>query len=104
MTFRSKLDAEYNIVCPKLTNAPTILSLSTTTARTAALATGSYYLWSIDTDCYVLQGGSTITAVAATSIGVALGMRLPFTVTSAADAYIAGITSSGTGNLYIVKI
>ena len=82
--------------------APTVRTLTTSSARTAQLAAGTYVV-SADVDCFFLQGGSTVTA-AATSNPLWAKTYVNIQIKgSGVDDYIAGIVAAGTGNLYMLQ-
>lgn len=89
---------------PDNTVAPVLVSLSGSTACSTVLSTGWYYIQST-TDCYFLQGGSTVVATTSSRMLKAGDRRLIY-VTSVANAYIAAITPTAgiTGTLSIEKI
>ena len=94
-------DLERAVVGAQLMGAPTKVSLSNSTATSTQLSKGVYEVIS-DSDCFVLQGASTVTAATATSRFLpANTARLMAVVDGTTDAYVAGIVSSGTGTLYI---
>ena len=95
-------DAEYGLICGNFTAAPTCVSLSTTTATSAALTQGYYRVVST-IDCFLKQGGSTITA-ATTDNWVPAGVIMNIVSDATKGLYVAGITAAGTGTLYLSKV
>jgi hypothetical protein len=105
MTIESKdlnpRNAEYHGLCQNFKNAPTVVSVSSTTATSTQLAKGRYRVI-CDVTCYIKQGDSTITAATTDN-------RLPgdfidyFVVSGNDDDYLAAITSSASGTLQIMK-
>lgn len=87
----------------KLTQASVRVSLATTTARSALLPPGNYQV-TCDVDCFILQGGSAVDAVLATSNVLWSKGYIKVRVGDASDGYIAGILASGTGTLHILKV
>ena len=94
-------DAAYSSLAQKFTNAPTRVSVSSTTATSALLAAGRYRIV-CDVPCFVKQGGSTITAATTDNYLPADAIDY-MVVNSATDGYLAGITSAPSGTLYIMK-
>jgi len=85
------------------TVAPSTVSLSDTTARTAsALSSGQYTVIS-NIDVYILQGDSSVDATTS-SHWLPAGLEVPVYVTGTSDTYIAGITDGGSGTLFISKV
>jgi len=84
------------------TVAPTIVSLSSVTARSAQLTAGQYAVIS-SIDVYFLQGGGSVDATTS-SHWIPAGLEIPLYITGTSDDYIAGITDGGTGKLFISKI
>ena len=85
-------------------DAPQILAMTASSVRSTQLTPGMYLIYS-STAVAWLQGGSGVTAVAATSIPLPLGTFFgPVFVDSenANAAYIAAIAASG--NFYIIKV
>ncbi len=85
---------------------PTVLSLSTTTAKTAALAPGPYWLYAT-ADCYWLTGPvASVTAGNAAgtdSIPLPAETYFPITLTESEADAVAGIVDSGTALLYVIR-
>lgn len=86
----------------KFKAVPVVVSLSGTTARSAVLDTGTHEVIS-SVDCFILQGGSAVDALT-TSWPLYAGQALVVDVGDASDAYVAGITTGGTGSLYIGRL
>lgn len=84
----------------KLTVAPTKVSISGTTARSAALTLGQLYYVTTDIDCYILQGGVAVDATANSVPMWARGQATIY-VESATDQYVAVISSGATGTLWL---
>lgn len=84
------------------TSAPTLVSLTTSTARSAALTRGLYII-TCGQNCTWLQGGSTVEATANHRRLWANTYRWLY-VHGTEDAYVAGILASGTATLSIEKI
>lgn len=78
------------------------VATSTTTARSTAIAATLVRLAAITETAYVRVGSSTVEATsnAAASFPVAVGHPIDVAITS--GQYIAAITASGTGALYIL--
>ena len=90
-------------VIRQVTTAPTIVSISGTTAKSAALTVGDYYV-KASTDCFIKQGATSVTA-ATTNFPLFSGEELVVRVDNATNnGYIAAITSGATGSLYIQKV
>jgi len=94
-------DAAYASLAQKFVNAPTRVSVTSTTARSAALTAGRYRVV-CDVPVFLRQDGSTVTA-ATTDNYLPPDCIDYFVVTSTSDAYMAAITSGPTGTLYITK-
>jgi hypothetical protein len=87
------------------TGTPVLVNLSGTTARSAQLAVGLYFVRAL-TACYVLQGAVTVDATTAKHV-VGSGEVWLMAVTDAtANGYLAGITdgASVTGGLRIEPV
>lgn len=82
-------------------DAPTRVSLTTSTARSTLLDPGVYAV-TCDADAFILQGGSGVNATT-TSVPIWSKTYITVFVNDANDGYIAGILSSGTATLHIVK-
>lgn len=84
---------------------PTVLSITSTTARTAALAKGPYYLYAT-VDCYFLQGvaGAVTAGNAAGTDSVPLPAEtyFPIYVDGTENESVAGIVDSVAGLLYCI--
>ena len=80
---------------------PTTLALSVTTARVALEARTTYRVWS-SVDCFIMFGDVTVEATT-TSHPLTAKCELLYR-TSATETYVAGIVSSGTGQLFISKV
>lgn len=85
----------------QLLSAPTVISLSGVSAKNVTpLSPGNYILKST-VNCYVLQGGGSISATTSNyPMGAAEESRL-FVVTDASDGYFAGITDGSPGFMFI---
>ena len=81
--------------------APTIRTLSTSTAKSAQLAVGLYEIVS-DVDCFVLQGATGVVATTSSIPLYAKAPRLMYVPDTTDLGFVAGIVASGTGNLYII--
>lgn len=91
----------------KLTSDPTTLTISGTSARCSALTPGDYYLKST-CDCYVKQGGSSVSA------GKASGTPSSYLIAgeewvvkieeTGTDDQIAAITDGAAGTLFIKAV
>lgn len=87
----------------KLQAASVRVSLTTMTARSTLLAPGNYQV-TCDVDCFILQGGSAVDAVLASSNVLWSKGYVKIRVSDATDGYIAGILASSTGTLHILKV
>lgn len=94
-------DAAYASLVQKFVNAPTRVSVTSTTATSAQLAAGRYRVV-CNVPVYLKQGGSTITAAATDNYLPADAIDY-LVVTSTADAYVAGITTGPSGTLQLMK-
>lgn len=95
-------DAELGLMAPRLTTAPTKITLSNTSNVCAGLGAGEYLIVST-VDCFVLQGASTVTSNTACNPLYA-NKYIPMFVTSqTVDGYLAGIVTSGAGTVDIIK-
>ena len=94
-------DAAYASLAQKLVNAPTRVSVTSTTARSAALSVGRYRVV-CDVPVFLRQGGSTVTAATTDNYLPADAIDY-LVVTSTTDGYVAGITSAPSGTLYLTK-
>ena len=84
----------------KVTSTPTTVSFTGTAARSTALSRGDYYVKPTQ-DCYILQGGTTVTATTSCWI-VAANEELVITVEeNGADEYISALRVSVSGDLLI---
>lgn len=83
-------------------NSVQAVSISTTTARSTALAVGFKYVLSADADCYVLQGGVAIDATLTTAMFLNKGVLVSIAPNSG-NNYVAAITAAGTGKLTITR-
>lgn len=85
--------------------SPELVSLTTSTAKTAAAYSAGLYMVTASADCFVKSGTQAGVTVTATT-GIPLWSKgyLLWQVTSADNAGLAGITASGTATLYICKI
>jgi len=95
-------DAGYGALNQQLSSAPTTVSLSTTTATSAALGIGRHRVIST-VDCYVRQGASTVVSTSSMSWLPAGVIDYIFVSAPTTDGYLAGITASGTGTLFITR-
>lgn len=96
-------DSEYLALNPTWVNLPTEVALSTSSNASAQLSTGFYFVKS-DVDTFIRQGGSSVAATTA-SWKLEAGSTIPMAVTIAGtNDYLAGILSSGTGTLQILKV
>ena len=94
-------DAAYASLVQKFVNAPTRVSVTSTTATSAILSRGRYRVV-CDVPVYLKQGGSTITA--ATTDNYLPPDAIDYmVVTSTADGYVAAITTGPTGTLQLMK-
>lgn len=84
----------------RLTEAPIIVDLSTTTARSTLLPVGVYEV-TASADCFVRQGASVVEAAATDHAFWAKGAPRRIFVESADDGYVAGIVAAATAKLYI---
>jgi hypothetical protein len=85
--------------------ATVTVSLSTSTARTAAaLDPGWYRVW-CDQKVFIRQGGAAIEATAAAGTPIAAELPDYIFVSSmvGVDDWVAGILSTGTGTLYLTR-
>lgn len=84
------------------------VSLTTTTAKTAAVYPAGTYLLTSDVDCFVESGPQAsveaiVPAANACSQPLWAKTYLLWQVTSADNGGLAGIVSAGSGKLYILK-
>ena len=80
------------------------VALTTTSNKTAAVYPPGVYLLTASADCFIRSGTQAgVVAVAATSNPLWSKTYLLWQVTSADNGGLAGITASGTANLYIMK-
>jgi hypothetical protein len=84
-------------------SAPTNVSVTTSTARSAQLAVGLYEI-TTDADCFFLQGSVTVDALTTSHPLWANTYRLVYVSDTTTKGYIAAITASGTATLRISKI
>jgi hypothetical protein len=84
-------------LCPFETQS---VSISGTTARTAAACSTKRVRLLTTTDCFVVFGNSSVTA---TTAGMPLQANAPeyFDMSASGHTHVAAITSSGTGTLYV---
>ena len=84
---------------------PVTISLSTS-SDSVQMAPGLTRVIS-DVDCYIKQGGSTVTAVASMTGGAYLpaGVEMWLYADAQADLdYLAGIVASGTGDMQALRV
>jgi hypothetical protein len=93
--------AEYNHA--QWDSAPERISVSTTTAKTAAVYAAGTYLLTCDVDVFIKSGTQAGVTAATTDNPLWGKTYMLWQVTSADNGGLAGITSSGTGTLYILK-
>lgn len=86
--------------------APVTVSVSTTTAVSAKLTKGATYMLTSSVDCFFLGGGSSIAATTSSNPLWARTYLGPLKVETdgGEDAYVAAITSSGSGTLYLIRV
>jgi hypothetical protein len=95
-------DVEYNHA--QWDQVAETVALSTSSAKTAAVYPPGLYLITASADCFIRSGTqAAVVAVAATSNPLWAKTYLLWQVTSADNGGLAGITASGTANLYIMK-
>ena len=94
-------DAAYASIVQNFANAPTVVTVTTTTARSTLLTRGRYRVI-CDVPVFIKQGGSTITA-ALTDNYLPADCPEYLCVTAATDGYVAGITAAPTGSLQLMK-
>lgn len=99
--------ATYAALCKQFLEDTVKVSLSTSTAKnTTPLPNGRYRLIS-DSNCFVKQGGSSVTAATdGTSAYLPANYIDEFWVAASSDGYdgyMAGILVSGTGSLYMTR-
>lgn len=83
---------------------PEILTISGTSARSAALYGNSAYTLISDTDCFVLfQGGAADNATSANMLVVA-GERVDFTTPAGSSWYVSAIQKTAAGKLYLSEL
>lgn len=92
--------AKSNITIPQLGAVLAAVSMSGTTARSAALTTGIVRL-TPSADCFVKFGSSSVTA--ATTDHFLVG-GMPYDFEYGTSTNVAVITSGGTGTLYISEL
>lgn len=96
--------AQYLALCPRYTNAPTEVTLSTSSARNSSALGVGFYIVRCDVNCYIKQGTSSVTADANDFI-ISAGSTYPMAVTDGtSDSYLAGILASGSGTLQILQL
>lgn len=84
-------------------SAPERVSLSTSTAKTAAVYAPGVYLLTCDADCFIKSGTQAGVTAATTDNPLWAKAYMLWQVTSADNGGLAGILSSGTATLYILK-
>lgn len=89
----------------KVTGARVSFAIGAASARNGSdLANGSYLI-TTDTNCYIKQGDSTVTASATdASMFLPAGGGVTLTVDGTAAARIAAIQQSAAGRLFIQKL
>ena len=88
--------------CPDIQTTVTV-SISGTTARTAAALLPGLYRITSDVNCFIQPGGSTIEA---TTVKAPLWYKTYdyHAVSATTNNYIAAITAGETGTLYVTKV
>ena len=95
--------AEQDSLCQSFVYLPHILRLTTATnAMSTALNAGRYRMTS-DVDCFVVQGAAGTLAANTVCTPLWGGTYDYFTVQGTADKNVAGITSAGSGYLYMTQ-
>jgi len=84
-------------------DAPYVVNLTTTTARSSMLPEGKYVI-SSDYDCYFLQGGSTVVATAFSRALYGGTYRELDVAVQEYQGYVAGITGTGIATMKIERI
>ncbi len=83
---------------------PITVAISGTTARSTQLSLGRYELFST-TDCYFLQGDTTVVALTSSyPLGGGFELPEPMVVTASGNSFVAAITGGATGTLFIEPV
>ncbi len=86
----------------KYLSNPTSVAYTGTQDRTAALAPGLYEIVST-TNCFFLQGGSSVAATTSSNPLPAWAPRLVWVEASVTDGYISAIRETTSGTIYAIK-
>ena len=102
-TTGSKIVVSGWAIVPNWSAQPTIISVSGTTARSAALSVG-VYRFIANTSCYYRQGDVTVDATTSDHF-VPAGQEREFFVENATnDGYISAIRVSVSGSVYLHRL
>ena len=88
----------------KLTTAAIQVAYTGTAGRTAQLTNGFNYLVTATTDCYILQGGSGVTATTGNGLFLPKGMGVEIQVSNSAEGYVSAIQFSANGTLTCMRL
>ena len=94
------MDAEHAALYQDFAGTVVTLSLSTTTARTAALNVGRYRIVA-DIDCYIAQGADDAITATTSSSFLPGGVIDYLVVGNNTNDSVAGITAAGSGTLFL---
>lgn len=103
MAIFSLQDAERALLAARATGTVQRLALSTSSAASTVLSRGVYRLMA-SVDCFIKQGGSSVAATTTASIWLPQRTERWVVVNDTTDGYVAGITASGSGYLYIEAV
>ncbi len=94
-------DLQQELLAPRLLDSE-VVTIGAASAATPQLAVGTYRI-SATVDCWVRQGGSSVTSVAATDGSSYLpGGQIDYiTVTGSSDDYLAVIQATEAGSLSV---
>jgi hypothetical protein len=84
--------------------APTIVAISSSTAKTGSALSAGHYRVSANVDCFIKQGAQASITAATTDTPLFAGDEVLIVVTGSTDAGVAAITGGASGSLYIKAV